>query len=378
MTKEINSNSFRGKELRERYGFSLEDVFNNTGILPPQLNFFEKGIKYPSIDMGLLLAKLYKVDLSFLYGISNSPRTMKNVPLGNNLQKIASANNINEENFFNERATELNLSLEDFKKFRALPTINVFDKLLAFSKYFDVSIEYILGLRDDPFIPGVSKNGKETYQLKKEPVTRLKMLKERDDLSVKELADAFGLTSHTIWNIIENSTKYNPNLNTCITAAKVFNTNIEYFLKLSDIDLPNDTYIPSINFNDKVKESDLSLSEFIKQLKLRRKTYEQYSTTPPIKSISLYIKMANILNCSVDYLLGLTYYKTWEDALLARQPELWMEKGMAIIVADQNNMLSNMLCIQDSPHIELIDANCTKYIVNEDFLSKYKLIWNQK
>lgn len=134
----------RLKELREQNGYSMDklvELYNktfNAKMNKSTLSRYENGLQEPMYTVVVNLSKLFNVSLEYLSGLEE-------VNTMNFAERVLEL--INEKQISkNKLLTDLNLSKNSFVNWIERGTIPGGDVLAKIAEYFDVSVDYLLGL----------------------------------------------------------------------------------------------------------------------------------------------------------------------------------------------------------------------------------------
>ncbi|MEY8369597.1 helix-turn-helix transcriptional regulator [Anaerovoracaceae bacterium 42-11] len=142
--------------------------------------------------------------------------------------------------------------------------------------------------------------------------TRFSQICKREELTSRQVREELGLSpSHLSY--IMNDKKYLAT-EKAITFIKNRKTNLSYLLTQTDIDLPCDTYSPHNRLTELRENAGYTRIEFCGICNMTYKTLLRYETNEILGPLSTLLLFSSILQVSVDYLLGLTEYRRWEDA----------------------------------------------------------------
>lgn len=108
-------------------------------------------------------------------------------------------------------------------------------------------------------------------------------------------------------------TEKHPSLMLLIEIARKAETNISFLLGLTDKDTADDKYEISFNLKQHLENAGLTRPQFVEKMECTYGTIQRYTNNLDSCRLFTLLKMCKCLNCSLDYLLGLTAYKNWED-----------------------------------------------------------------
>lgn len=134
----------------------------------------------------------------------------------------------------------------------------------------------------------------------------------------------------------------------------VFETesNIEYALGLTDIAKGNDTDIIKLRLEPLLKESGFSKHSFAKSIETSSLTIDKYLSKDIKMRVETLLSMAEGLNVSIDYLLGLTKYKTWDEYHKLIEPFSGLNPGDAAYISFPDSLEGgNVLLHANGTHI---------------------------
>ena len=130
--------------------------------------------------------------------------------------------------------------------------------------------------------------------------------------SPKELMERYDKTSVANFYIWATGKKCPP-LKLLVDMTWETETNIEYALGLTDVIAKNDTNIVKPKVSELLKEQNDTILSFSKKIETTSLTIKRYSDGFSKMRLGTLIAMADGFNVSVDYLLGLTQYRTWSE-----------------------------------------------------------------
>ena len=125
-------------------------------------------------------------------------------------------------------------------------------------------------------------------------------------------------------------------------------TNIEYALGLTQISAPNSGRKITFRLGSLLKEKGISYFGFANLIETSPATVKRYVEGAPHMRIETLLAMAKGLGVSVDYLLGLTDYKTWNDYRKKLEPFSGVAPGDAIYLEFPDEGLNG--CALMHPH----------------------------
>ena len=132
---------------------------------------------------------------------------------------------------------------------------------------------------------------------------RLQELLVDNNLSRLQLAKALNISSTTINGYFNND--YYPEISIAVKIANHFNCSLDFLFGLSDIsdfsNRNNNSFFE--NFNNLIKESGISISKTMKNLKMSEFNYYRWRDGLLPKTVNL-IDLAKYFDVSIEFLLG--------------------------------------------------------------------------
>ena len=147
--------------------------------------------------------------------------------------------------------------------------------------------------------------------------------------------------------------------------------NISYLLSLTECSDPMDHEDLKIRLHDIRTKAGLHLVELAQKSGTSIATIRKYDSGEVAKpSLKVVISLANILGVSLEYLLGLSKYRTWMDAAIAKNPFLVLEEGLPVCLETVRGRKTYYLVTNDR---YLLDANGRRYHPAELYESGMKV-----
>lgn len=137
---------------------------------------------------------------------------------------------------------------------------------------------------------------------------KLKELLEENELSAEQLSKITGQNVDYIYAWKSGKADFLPSLDNIIKLADIFHCSVEFLLGITDFNnLTNPK--PMQNFSQRfpviVKEKGFNLHRLAKETGMNNTiTYYSWINGKSNPSIDSLIRIASVLNCSIDYLLG--------------------------------------------------------------------------
>ena len=149
-----------------------------------------------------------------------------------------------------------------------------------------------------------------------------------------ELAKKYDVQLATAYNWINGYRV--PPINVLLDLCEKGNTNLSYLLALTAVDAPLETYSPYNRIDELRKERGMKIVEFQKTLNTTLAVYHRYADEENRRSttgrISTLVTFSTFFGVSIDYLLGLTEYRTWKHYLATIDPFIFVEPGTPALV----------------------------------------------
>lgn len=128
-----------------------------------------------------------------------------------------------------------------------------------------------------------------------------------------------------------------PPISVLLDMAKELNTNVSFLLSLTEYSFPLDSYEPDMRLNEIRKEKKMHLVELAEQSGASITTVRKYGDGEIDKpNLKVILTFSTLLGVSMEYMMGLTRFKTWEDAAISYNPFILLEKGKAICIIDSS------------------------------------------
>ena len=139
-----------------------------------------------------------------------------------------------------------------------------------------------------------------------------------------------------------------PPISVLLDMAKELNTNVSFLLSLTEYSFPLDSYEPDMRLNEIRKERKMHLVELAEQSGASITTVRKYGDGEIDKpNLKVILTFSTLLGVSMEYMMGLTRFKTWEDAAISYNPFILLEKGKAICIIDSNGDKKFYLVTED-------------------------------
>lgn len=139
----MNSFQERLQELLVEYNLSRLQLSKNIGISFETINgYFNKNF-YPEISVAVKLANYFNCSIDYLLGLTDEINSADNNELTfvETLKKLIKEKNTSIEKLM--RA--LNMSENNYYRWQRGTTKPAMNSLIALAKYFDVSVDYLIG-----------------------------------------------------------------------------------------------------------------------------------------------------------------------------------------------------------------------------------------
>lgn len=147
------------------------------------------------------------------------------------------------------------------------------------------------------------------------------------------------LTGNTPKTIAEWATGTSiPNLENMLKIAEYKGSNISYFLSLTDVNMPLDSYSVStekMRLKELRQKAGYSKEAFAKLAGVTPLTLTKYEEQGPLLRLSTTLSFAEALHVSPEYILGLTNYKTWDEANLSSYENLKLTPSSVYLVKEK-------------------------------------------
>ncbi len=125
---------------------------------------------------------------------------------------------------------------------------------------------------------------------------KLLELRKKNHLTQKDVAKVLGVSSRTYANYENEFTQ--PDINLLIELSDFYNVSVDYLIGKTEI-----TQLKKIR-----QEKGYSQEEIAKKINISQSNYSKYELGKIEPNIELLIKLADIFNVSIDYLLGHQIY----------------------------------------------------------------------
>ena len=371
---QIKEPEYRGSAIRNHQNLSLIEISLATGMEVSLLEEFEEGTALPTAIELKALCELFNVSASYLMGTNNINGNIEHIyreeSILDFIAKIAEKKNIDLKHFADSLFGMKNLNVSGLLYDNVLS----FNQLYLFAVALDVSLDYLLGLSsyenwidwarvESPTNLREKENSNDalsereyyTKYLQDYKIHRLSIAKkspfglllEKDNLPYTFFVEELNLSKNLIYEWM--STPLIHSLDNLTYVAKYFNVNCSYLLGLTYIKTPNVRYEMNIDLTEQMKEANISLADFKELCNINSSTIKHINNMDLSVKIKKYLQIADVLNVSIDYLLGLTPYKNWDtDYIKAINPVKWITKGTAVNVYNDilDEPIDTLLCIE--------------------------------
>lgn len=142
---------------------------------------------------------------------------------------------------------------------------------------------------------------------------RFRELRIEKQLSLEAVAELCHVTKDTVarW---EASLIF-PAPSKILFLAKLYNTSISYLLGETNVRAPLERNDPFLRLKEIRNDRALSIPQLSQLAKVSWSTVKKYETSPDAKPrLTVCKALADALDVSLDYLLGLTKFEKWEDS----------------------------------------------------------------
>jgi len=139
----------RMKDLREDRDLSQEDIAKVLQTTQEQVSKYETGRQMMGIDKYVKLAKYYNVSLDYLTGLIDTP---KKLYWGEIMDIFQRMKDLREDHDLTQAdvAKILQTTREQVSKYETGRQMMGADKYIKLAKYYNVSLDYLMGLIDTP------------------------------------------------------------------------------------------------------------------------------------------------------------------------------------------------------------------------------------
>ena len=139
----------RMKDLREDRDLSQEDIAKVLQTTQEQISKYETGRQMMGIDKYMKLAKYYNISLDYLTGLINTPKKLywnENMDIFQRMKDLREDHDLSQEDI----AKVLQTTREQVSKYETGKQMMGADKYIKLAKYYNVSLDYLMGLIDTP------------------------------------------------------------------------------------------------------------------------------------------------------------------------------------------------------------------------------------
>lgn len=136
---------------------------------------------------------------------------------------------------------------------------------------------------------------------------RLKELIDENQLSIDKLSKETGLNVYNIHHWVSAKMNYMPNLAHILKLADNFNCSVDFLIGLADdnyLSNPKKNVVFSKWFRTVVEKKGYTLFSLGKATKITTNNFYKWINGKRNPSLDSLIRIAGVLNCSIDYLLG--------------------------------------------------------------------------
>lgn len=169
----------------------------------------------------------------------------------------------------------------------------------------------------------------------KNPKSRLPHLIKKSGMTLTEFAEKYNVAPVSVRRWISGESY--PRLSILIDIAKENETNLSFILGRTDISTPITRYEPESKLYEALHITGISKKELGERANITSQVLSRYFSRPRYSRIAMYLRFADILNVSVDYLLGLSDFVNWEDILLLRNPFYYCKPGDCICIHSKSS-----------------------------------------
>ena len=210
---------------------------------------------------------------------------------------------------------------------------------------------------------------KTTLELKNNttPINLNKLMEEKK-ISEETVMNICGVGENTVyrWKHLQAM----PSFENYIKLAEVFEVSLDYLLGNTSI---KENDIKTYKVSNRIKAlreiNNYSIYKFHKVTGILERTIKKYETNEMTKPrLATYLEFSNAFGVSLDYLLGFTESKTWDDFIIEKYPFDLISPGGALRVRSKDNVEYALL---DFAGQNIIFANNeTRSIASEYFKNK--------
>lgn len=176
-------------------------------------------------------------------------------------------------------------------------------------------------------------------------------------LNKELLAEKYQIQKESVGVWLRNSQM--PPFNVLLDIAKELGTSVSFLLTLTEHNFPLDSYEPDIRLNEIRKEKKMHMVELAEKSGASITTVRKYDDGEIDKpNLKILLTFSSILGVTIDYMMGLTRFKTWEDAAIHANPFLLLEKGKAVCIIDSE--YNKSFCLV-TPDMHLLNSAGEKF-----------------
>lgn len=138
----------RLRDIREDKDYNQEFISKLIEVSRTQYSMYECGIRLIPATKLIILANYYKVSTDYLLNLTNERKRYKivnNKYNTNNIKLLRKTNNIKQE----DTAILLKTTQEQYSRYERGERIIPIDRLSILAKYYNVSIDYLVGLTNE-------------------------------------------------------------------------------------------------------------------------------------------------------------------------------------------------------------------------------------
>lgn len=133
-------------DLREDKDLTQEKVSKLLGIDRSQYSKLELGVYRMKSDKLIILSDFYNTSIDYILGLTNNIIPYKRIEtFNNNLKKLRLSKKLNSLDV----AHHLNISQPQYSSLENSKSLLTHDKLITLSKFYNTSVDYILGLTNE-------------------------------------------------------------------------------------------------------------------------------------------------------------------------------------------------------------------------------------
>lgn len=301
------------KLLRESMNIDQKSLAVKLNINKSVMNRIELGTRPIRDDELIKFADFFNVSVDNLLG--HSSQRIKSISFSERFKFLRLEKNMTQddlvESFNKKYNTTFNKStISQYENGKRKPEV---DTLENWSDFFNVPVDYLLGYNSSFDL--LSDTSIDEYNVRRIHMfgNQLKKLREEKSLTQNELAKIFNISPSAVGMYERN--KRTPDFNLLIDFAKFFEVSTDYLL-----DYKNESF-PEKSFADRLKilreENNLTQLELAQKFNITSQTISQYERGIRTPDFSLLDSIANYFGVSVDYLLGRTNIRNYEENTIA-------------------------------------------------------------